>query len=114
MLEEELNESVNFESGCPVAGCLNSKKLLRWHHHNCGAYETINSDGIVKCNNSHDLGEFFLLKYSCEGHNNGFQYGEFSAFLAALSICSNFGADFAFKLTQKLMEAYENGKLPNK
>ena len=112
-MEEDINECIDFESGCPVAGCLNNKKLLRWHHHNCGAYETINSEGIVKCNNFHYLGEFFLLKYACEGHNNGFQNGKYSAFLAALSICSNFGTDFAFKLVRKLMEAYEKGKLPD-
>lgn len=106
-------QRVDFESGCPVANCNNNKKLLKWHHYNCGAYETIDCEGNVVCNNYHNLGEFFLLKYSCDGHNNGLQFGQFSAFLAALSICSNFGADFAFKLTNKLMEAYKNGRLPN-
>ena len=103
---------VDFESGCPVAGCSNNKSLLTWHHHDCGATETIDSEGVVRCRNGHNLGEFFLLKYSCGGHNNGFQYGSYSAFLAALSICSNFGAEFAFKLTQKLMDAYKNGRIP--
>jgi hypothetical protein len=103
---------VDFESGCPVALCSNSKSLLTWHHHKCGATETIDSEGIVKCRKGHNLGEFFLLRYNCEGHNNGFQYGSYSAFLAALSICSNFGSEFAFKLTGKLMDAYQNGRLP--
>lgn len=104
---------VDFESGCPVGGCSNNKNLLIWHHDNCGATETIDCEGVVKCRNGHKLGEFFLLKYLCGGHENGFQYGSYSAFLAALSICSNFGADFAFKLTQKLMDAYRDGRIPH-
>lgn len=103
----------NFESNCPVRGCSNNRNLLTWHHHDCGATETIDQEGIVKCKDGHELGEFFLLKYSCEGHSNGFRYGNFSQFLAALSICSNFGADFAAKLTTKLMDAYSKGRLPN-
>jgi hypothetical protein len=104
---------VDFESGCPVGGCKNNRSLLTWHHHDCGATETIDCEGVVRCRKNHTLGEFFLLKYSCGGHNNGLQYGDYSAFLAALSICSNFGADFAFKLTQKLMDAYKNGRMPH-
>ena len=106
---------VDFESGCPVTGCSNKNTLLTWHHHECGATETIDCEGVVRCRKDHNLGEFFLLKYSCGGqdHNNGFQYGSYSAFLAALSICSNFGSDFAFKLTQKLMDAYKNGRIPH-
>lgn len=104
---------VDFESGCPVGGCSNNKNLLTWHHDDCGDTETIDCEGVVRCKSGHRLGEFFLLKYSCGGHQNGFQYGSYSAFLAALSICSNFGADFAFKLTRKLMDAYENGRMPH-
>ena len=104
---------VDFESGCPVAGCSNNKSLLTWHHYDCGATETIDCECVVRCRKDHNLGEFFLLKYSCGGHSNGFQYGSYSAFLAALSICSNFGADFAFKLTQKLMDAFQNGRMPH-
>ena len=103
---------IDFVSGCPVAGCSNNKNLLKWTHHKCGAKETIDDEGIVRCNNDHNLGEFFLLKYSCSGHNNGFQCGEFSHFLAALSICSNFGAQFSCKLTAKLLDAYQNGRMP--
>ena len=106
-------EEVDFKSGCPVAGCSNNRKLLSWTHHNCDAYETIDSEGTVKCKNGHNLGPFFSLKYKCEGHNNVFKYGKYTAFLAALSLCSNFGADFAFKLTQKLMDAYQKGELPD-
>lgn len=105
-------EVVDFESGCPVAGCSNNKTLLRWTHHNCGAYETIDSEGIVKCKNGHNLGPFFSLKYKCEGHDNVFKHGRYQAFLAALSICSNFSTELAFNLTNKLMEAYKEGKLP--
>ena len=104
---------VDFESGCPVAGCSNNKSLLTWEHHNCGATETIDCEGVVRCRKDHNLGEFFLLKYSCGGHSNGLQYGDYSAFLAALSICSNFGADFAFKLTKKLMDAFQSGRMPH-
>ena len=103
---------IAFESGCPVAGCSNNKNLLTWTHYDCGAKETIDNEGVVRCNNYHYLGEFFLLKYSCGGHSNGLQYGSYSQFLAALSICSNFGAEFAFKLTAKLMDAYQNGRMP--
>ena len=104
---------VDFESGCPVGGCPYNRNLLVWHHDKCGATETIDCEGVVKCRKGHTLGEFFLLKYLCRGHNNGFQYGDYSAFLAALSICSNFGADFAFKLTQKLLDAYKDGRIPH-
>ena len=104
---------VDFESGCPVGGCKNNISLLTWHHSDCGATETIDCEGVVRCRKNHTLGEFFLLKYACGGHSNGLQYGDYSAFLAALSICSNFGADFAFKLTQKLMDAYKNGRMPH-
>ena len=102
----------DFISGCPVAGCSNNKTLLTWHHHNCGATETIDSDGVIRCKSGHNLGEFFLLKYNCGGHSNGFQYGSYSFFLAALSICSNFGADFAANLTAKLLDAHYKGRIP--
>lgn len=102
----------DFETGCPVAGCTNNKTLLRWTHHNCGAYEKLDSEGVVTCLKGDKLGEFFLLKYDCGGHSNGLRYGSYSAFLAALSICSNFGADFAVKLTDKLLKAYKEGRLP--
>ena len=109
---------IDFESGCPVGGCSNNKNLLTWHHDDCGDTETIDCEGVVRCKSGHRLGEFFLLKYSCDRHQNGFQYGSYgsygsySGFLAALSICLNFRADFAFKLTQKLMDAYKNGRMP--
>lgn len=105
-------EEIAFKTGCPVANCENNRNLLYWRHYNCGAHETINSEGIVKCNNGHNLGEFFILKYNCSGHRNGFQYGRYSEFLAALSICSNFSADFAIKLTDKLSAAYKAGLIP--
>ena len=102
---------IDFECGCPVAGCPNNKKLLKWNHDDCGATETIDSEGIVKCRNGHNLGEFFSFKYSCGEHDS--KYGSYPAFLAALSICSNFDAEFAFKLTQKLMDAYKDGRIPS-
>ena len=102
---------IDFECGCPVAGCPNNKELLKWTHDDCGASETIDSEGIVKCKNGHNLGEFFSFKYSCREHDS--KYGSYSAFLAALSICSNFGAEFAFKLTKKLLNAYQDGRLPS-
>ena len=40
---------IDFECGCPVAGCPNNKELLKWTHDDCGASETIDSEGIVKC-----------------------------------------------------------------
>lgn len=103
---------IDFKTGCPVSNCDNNKKLLYWTHYNCGSHEKINDEGIVTCNKGHNLGEFFLLKYNCNGHKNGFQYGRYSEFLAALSICSNFSADFAIKLTDKLLNAYKTGQLP--
>ena len=104
---------IDFESGCPVAGCSNNRNLLTWQHHGCGSTETIDCEGVVRCKSGHELGEFFLLKYSCRGHQNGFQFGSYSQFLAALSICSNFGPDFACKLTDKLLDAYKNGRMPH-
>ena len=58
---------------------------------------------------------FFLLKYDCNGHYNGFQngrYGNYSQFLVALSIVGELNPDFAFKLVKKLLLAYTNKRLP--
>ncbi len=103
---------IDFISGCPVAGCENSKAKLDWSHEDCGYRETINENGIVECKNGHNLGEFFLLKYKCNGHSNGFQYGNFSAFAAALSVIAEFNTDFSAKLTEKLLQAYQAKRLP--
>ena len=103
---------IDFISGCPVSGCSNSKKKLTWRHYNCDYRETIDSEGVVRCNNGHTLGEFFLLKYKCGGHENGFQYGSYSAFAAALSVIAEFNSEFSAKLTVKLLEAYNNKRLP--
>lgn len=104
--------SIDFISGCPVSGCKNNKEKLVWEHYNCNYKETIDSEGIVRCKNGHTLGEFFLLKYRCGGHDNGFQYGSYSQFAAALSIIAEFNADFSAKLTAKLLDAYMNKRLP--
>lgn len=106
------NLKIDFISGCPVNDCLNKNSKITWRHHNCGYRETIDSEGIVRCRNGHTLGEFFRLKYKCDGHSNGFQYGSFSAFCSALSIIAEFNTDFSAKLTMKLLEAYNNNSLP--
>ena len=51
-----------------------------------------NNNLIVKCKNNHNVGEFYLLKYSYGQHT--FKYGQYAYFLNSLSICDNFGADF--------------------
>lgn len=51
-----------FMSGCPVPGCPNNRTKLTWRHDNCDYRETIDSEGIVRCNNGHELGEFFFIK----------------------------------------------------
>ena len=102
---------MDFIMGCPVKGCSKNKELITWRCE-CGETETIDSDGIVKCKKGHNNGEFFRIRYDCkDGH--GHQYGGFSSFLAAISICSNFGAEFAFKITKKIFEAYKEGTIPN-
>ena len=102
---------INFESGCPVVRCPNFRRLIKWRHHDCGATETIDSEGIVRCKNGHNLGEFFLLEYSCGMHTNDFRSGSYSQFLANISICSIFGPDFACKLCDKLMTARKEGRI---
>ena len=46
---------IDFQSGYPVAGCSNIKNLLAWHHQDCGATETIDSEGVVRCKSDHNL-----------------------------------------------------------
>ena len=103
---------IKFISGCPVAGCKNNNSQLTWTHSDCGAEETIDSEGVVNCNKGHKLGEFYILKYKCGGHDNGFQFGNYSAFAAALSVVANMHEDFAAKLTAKLLNAYTRKELP--
>ena len=52
----------SFFTGCPVSGCMNNRKLIKWVHE-CGESEIIDQNGIVKCKNNHTVGEFYLLKW---------------------------------------------------
>ena len=106
--DDNENEKI-FMTGCPVKDCSNKGKLYKWVHE-CGASETIDRNGIVKCKNNHMVGEFYTFRYSCGSH--AYKYGIYSSYLRALSICRNFKAEFAFSLTQKLMDAYKNEKIP--
>ena len=104
----EIIEYNTFCTGCPVRGCSNNNSSIKWIHE-CGASEIIDKNGIVKCKNNHIVGEFYLFKYSCGKHQ--FQYGNFSSFLGALSICSHYNPDFAFKITGVLLDNYKKGKV---
>lgn len=105
---EIIEDNKIFCTGCPVRGCGNNKSLIKWMHE-CGVPEIIDENGIVKCKNNHILGEFYLFKYSCGKHQ--FEYGNFSNFLSAISICSHYSANFAFKIVEVLLNAFQNGKL---
>jgi hypothetical protein len=102
---------LDFITGCPISGCDNARSKLAWTHDNCGSKEKINDQGIVRCIKCGNLGEFFLLKYKCSRHN-GFQYGNYSAFSAALSVLAEYEPDFSSKLTDKLLDAWKNKRLP--
>ena len=102
---------IDFITGCPISGCGNSDKKLVWTHADCGNKETINDQGIVRCIKCGNLGEFFLLKYKCDRHN-GYQYGNYTAFAAALSVLAKFNVEFSVKLTKKLLDAFEHQRLP--
>lgn len=102
--------SIEFISGCPVNGCSNNKSKLTWHHHNCGYTETIDSEGIVRCKNGHNLGEFFLLTYKCAYHSNYFSYISelnYTGFMSAISVIAEFNPDLSAKLAEKLLKRYK-------
>ena len=102
---------IDFITGCPIAGCDNASSKLVWTHKKCGNKEKINDQGIVRCIKCGNLGEFFLLRYNCDRHN-GYQYGNYTAFAAALSVLANFNVDFSVKLTEKLLDAVKHNRLP--
>ena len=106
---EIIENNRTFCTGCPVEGCVNNTSLIKWIHE-CGEPEIIDENGIVKCKNNHILGELYSFKYSCGKHK--FEYGNYSGFLRALSICSHYNPDFSSNIVEVLLNAYQNGKIP--
>ena len=100
----------NFESGCPIEGCPNKRKLISWKHGSCGAEQTIDCDGFVQCKNGHFLGEFYLLGYSC-GEHQDFGKQTISSILESLSVSPHYSAEFAFRIAHRLIQAYKIGRL---
>ena len=106
----EILEDNTFYTGCPVRGCSNKDSLIKWIHE-CGASEIIDENGIVKCKNNHIVGEFYLFKYSCGKHQ--FEYGNLKNLIGGLSLCKHFRAGLHVEIMKRILDTYQNGKLPN-
>lgn len=97
-----------FIMGCPVTYCPNKSKLFKWMHE-CGASETIDRYGIVRCKNNHLVGDFLSFQYSCGAHN--FEYGgQLIQFFNSFSLAAyHYGNDFAKKFLSMILEKKAQG-----
>ena len=75
---------IDFISPCPVQGCINKQKSYRWIHHNCGGYEKITNEGVIRCIRCGTSGLFVNWRFQCENHS--FECSSVQGVAYALSI----------------------------
>ena len=67
-----MKNEVDFICGCPSKNCNNERGDIKWTHRNCGKYEKINDEGIVRCLNSNDCLNcpIVCLQFKCGKHDD--------------------------------------------
>lgn len=83
-----MSYEVDFICGCPTLGCANANSCIKWTHHNCGGYQTINKKGFVKCKSCPMDCPIVLLEFKC-GEHQDFRPFNLQAAFRALAMLSN-------------------------
>lgn len=88
-----------FNAGCPACG---DRTPGLWKH--CSSYEEIDEDGSIYCLGcGKNLGFIMDLRYNCGNHDYQ-EVKDTTAVFQALAMMTDVPADFAKRITKKIME----------
>ena len=65
-----MSEKIDFISGCPVEGCVNRKKLIRWKHNGCGGEMWIDEYGYIECKKCSKKFKLTEMEFRCDGNHD--------------------------------------------
>ena len=68
--EEKMSKKNDFICGCPVEGCDNRKKLIRWKHNGCGGEEWIDEYGYIECKKCSKKFKLTEMVFQCDGNHD--------------------------------------------
>ena len=94
-----MSKEIPFVTGCPVLDCPRSKNKddkCYWTHSECGSFETINDEGMIRCKKCGNIGLFVELEYKCRLHDDYYSPTTIQEFSAMLSILSDLSGDRNF------------------
>jgi len=102
----------DFYTCCPIQGCENANKPIRWKHYNCGGYTKINDKGYIRCSKCNVKGKVVDWKFSCESHD--FQEPNFQKLILMLTTLQQLmkinNDDFILDLSTKIKNQYKQKK----
>lgn len=102
----------DFYTCCPIQGCENANKPIRWKHYNCGGYTKINDKGYIRCSKCNVKGKVVDWKFSCESHD--FQEPNFQKLILMLTTLQQLmkinNDNFILDLSTKIKNQYKQKK----
>ena len=70
--EERYNKTsteIEFNAPCPVDGCSNKDRIIRWCHKNCGGKTWLTDKGELRCVKCGRIHLFIDWKFDCGAHD---------------------------------------------
>ena len=102
----------DFYTFCPIAGCPNNNKPIKWQHYNCGGYTKINDEGYIRCPKCNVKGKVVDWKFSCENHD--FEEPNVQKLISILSVMQQIldidNDDFIIDLSSIVKDQYKEKK----
>ena len=110
--EDEKKMEYDFYTFCPIAGCPNNNKPIKWQHYNCGGYTKINDEGYIRCPKCNVKGKVVDWKFSCENHD--FEEPNVQKLISILSVMQQIldidNDDFIIDLSSIVKDQYKEKK----
>jgi hypothetical protein len=102
----------DFYTFCPITGCPNNNKPIKWQHYNCGGYTKINDEGYIRCPKCNVKGKVVDWKFSCENHD--FEEPNVQKLISILSVMQQIldidNDDFIIDLSSIVKDQYKEKK----